>query len=573
VARKTPIPDREAQAKAEIGHTHLSRAQAAVLAGVFLAVLVSVPALQHLRDWREFAAGRRASAWPQAWEIFGALPKAAKVFSTESGSAWQRTLAANNVLLESVTRYEDTLEDEALLGRAVLPPTQATLSRLGVGNEKAYIGRDGWLFFRPDVDYVTGHNFLAPDRLRKRAQSGSQWQKPPQPDPVLAIVDFQKQLAARGIELILVPAPTKATIHPEKFSTRYSMATPALQNPGFAPFLAAMKVAGVRVFDPAPLLVAAKSSGAVETYLATDTHWTPKGAALVADGLAKFINDAMKLPPRPAAGFKTALLSVTNLGDIAVMLKLPADQKRFTPQAVEIASVSNARNELWREDPTSDVLFLGDSFCNIYSLGAMGWGEGAGLVEQLSLRLQRPLDAILRNDAGAFATRAQLAAELARGRDRLAGKKLVIWEFAARELAVGDWKLIEMKVGQPVPSSFLTLKAGEAREVVATVEMVSPAPRPGSVPYKDHVIAAHVTWPEKSAGGKTVMLAAVVYLQSMKDNVWTDAARLRIGQQVALKLRAWSDVSNQYERLNRSDLDDADLALQDPLWGEILTKP
>jgi alginate O-acetyltransferase complex protein AlgJ len=30
--------------------------------------------------------------------------------------------------------------------------------------------------------------------------------------------------------------------------------------------------------------------------------------------------------------------------------------------------------------------------------------------------------------------------ELTTGEDRLAGKKVVIWEFAARELAVGNWK-------------------------------------------------------------------------------------------------------------------------------------
>ena len=44
---------------------------------------------------------------------------------------------------------------------------------------------------------------------------------------------------------------------------------------------------------------------------------------------------------------------------------------------------------------------------------------------------------ILRNDAGAFATRELLGQELAQGRDRLEGKRLVIWEFAVRELATG----------------------------------------------------------------------------------------------------------------------------------------
>jgi hypothetical protein len=39
-----------------------------------------------------------------------------------------------------------------------------------------------------------------------------------------------------------------------------------------------------------------------------------------------------------------------------------------------------------------------------------------------------------------------LSHELSRGNDRLGGKKIVIWEFAARELALGNWKSIEMEL-------------------------------------------------------------------------------------------------------------------------------
>ena len=41
---------------------------------------------------------------------------------------------------------------------------------------------------------------------------------------------------------------------------------------------------------------------------------------------------------------------------------------------------------------------------------------------------------------GAFATRQALWRQLSHGEDRLAGKRVVIWEFASRELSVGDWK-------------------------------------------------------------------------------------------------------------------------------------
>jgi alginate O-acetyltransferase complex protein AlgJ len=50
----------------------------------------------------------------------------------------------------------------------------------------------------------------------------------------------------------------------------------------------------------------------------------------------------------------------------------------------------------------------------------------------------------VQNDDGAFATRLALRRMLSAGEDRLAGKRVVIYQFAARELAVGDWRLIDL---------------------------------------------------------------------------------------------------------------------------------
>ena len=78
----------------------------------------------------------------------------------------------------------------------------------------------------------------------------------------------------------------------------------------------------------------------------------------------------------------------------------------------------------------------------------MGWGEAAGLAPHLACALGRDVDVIAQNDSGAFATRKLLSEALGAGEDRLAGKKVVIWEFAARELSVGDWKPYSYKLGK-----------------------------------------------------------------------------------------------------------------------------
>ncbi|MGC2625208.1 MAG: hypothetical protein WA269_00100 [Candidatus Udaeobacter sp.] len=162
----------------------------------------------------------------------------------------------------------------------------------------------------------------------------------------------------------------------------------------------------------------------------------------------------------------------------------------------------------------------------------------------------------------------------------------MIWEFAARELSFGNWKLLDLKLGEAKPSRFLSLKAGEEIEVSGTVESISPVPRPGTVPYKDHTEALHLVdivaagghrGPEEGekssqSRGQRPRLQpetqAVVYLWSMRDNEWTSAARLRPGDRVKLRLRPWPDVSAQYEKFNRSELDDSSLQLEEPVWGE-----
>ena len=210
---------------------------------------------------------------------------------------------------------------------------------------------------------------------------------------------------------------------------------------------------------------------------------------------------------------------------------------------------------------------MGDSFANIYSIESMGWGDSAGFVEHLSYALHRDVDRLTRNDAGAFATRQMLSAELGRGRDRLAGKKVVVWEFAMRELANGDWKMIDMKKGTPPPRQFVVPATGERRIVTGIVSAAAPAPHPGKVPYRDHIIAVHLTDIEDDHGpingGE-----ALVYMWSMRNNVLTHAARYRADQKLQLKLRPWSDVSDQLDAINRQELDDEELNLQEPCWGE-----
>jgi alginate O-acetyltransferase complex protein AlgJ len=178
-----------------------------------------------------------------------------------------------------------------------------------------------------------------------------------------------------------------------------------------------------------------------------DTHWTPAWMEDVAGGLADFLVARGLVPRDPGAdrarAWKTVARTMSRVGDVTDMLGLPEGQTLFAPESQIIHEVQDATGAPFEPSDRGTVLVLGDSFTNVFSLEPMGWGTSAGLVPHLARALGRDVDVIARNDAGAHATRRMLLDALAGGEDRLAGKTVVVWELASRELAVGDFKPLD----------------------------------------------------------------------------------------------------------------------------------
>jgi hypothetical protein len=426
-----PQPTREAIANLEVGHTTVAPATVFFLVAMFFLFICAVPAF-------ELAMSVRDGSGEKSWDHLLRIPEQMHTQEIESAPLWRHIVLVNRVVMSGLHAFEEALEDASRVGGLLRPRAQLLMTRwLGAGNELAYVGRDGWLFYRPDVEYATGAGFLDHATQRRRASKADEWTAPPQTDPRTAIVQLKADLEARGIQLIVMPTPVKASLHPERLSSRAGDARLPVHNPSYAAFVEDLRNSGVAVFDPAEVMIDAMRATSAPQYLATDTHWRPEAMEAVAERLAEFVRMRVQLPPVDAS-YQTHGTEVQRLGDIADMLDLPETQSLFVPEAVAIRRVVDARGEPWRPARDADVLVLGDSFSNIYSLASMGWGDSAGLIEHLSFALQRPVDRIVQNDNGAHATREALHRE---GSARLAGKRVVIYQFATRELAFGDWKI------------------------------------------------------------------------------------------------------------------------------------
>ena len=553
---------RVAQAHAELGHTEVSRPVALTLVAVFVATIAAVPITQ---------------AWMDR-SVLRVAPDTTATVSTHVDvlSPIARVIKGNRQVLAAIQRFTDRLDTDSLLARHLRPAVQLLLTqRLGSGNERVYTGRNGWLYYATDVQHVVGRGFLDAGQLTRRAASGDSLSAAAAADPRPALRSFNDALARRGITLVLLPTPVKPSIHPEQLGVRASAAP--VRNVSFSRFAEEMRTAGVLLFDPAPLLADLGAVGDT-AYLARDTHWRPDAVVAVARELARFLERETPLPGREPVSLDTRRVRVSDRGDIVGLLDLPAGWSPYPAETVDVRQVLTPDGRLWRADPTADVLLLGDSFANIFSLGAMGWGTAAGLAEQLSFALGRPIDRLVQNDNGAFATREALARELAGGRDRLAGKRVVVYQFATRELTHGDWRLVDLDsrptaaagTSASVSSRVLTPGPGQLLRVHGRVRQVTPAPRPGSVPYRDHIVAVDLVEIDTGSGVASDS-EALVYLSSMEDNVWTAAASLVVGQTITLTLRPWAEVAPELDGITRTELIEGNVVFAEPWWGELAT--
>jgi len=509
-------------------HTSVSPRVARGVVFVFLAMILSVPlaqtAIELIRD-RRLQSLDVLSHWP--------------------------TKQSNHL-------FEQDLEDASIARSLFRPRLQSAMLRWGgFANTKVILGRDGWLYYAPGLDYVAGRGFLRPDVVDQRRAIAARDGERIWPDPRPAIFTFHRDLAHRGIRLLLVPVADKA-MRPGALGTRRMQGV--TNNPDYPKLIDELRTAGIDVLDAIP-----PADGENDCFLRQDTHWTPQWMAQAARQLADHILAMNLLPQRPSPTLTVHEQEITALGDLARMLRLPASAPQLRPQTIKINQVHNARlQSLWQGSRDADILLLCDSFGNVFSDPQLGWGESAGLPEHLSRFLARDLDVIARNDGGAYGTRQALANELGRGKDRLANKKLVIWQFAMRELSCGDWRPIRLSLGPPRPQCLSAPPSGQEMIITGQVEQTSALPRPGA-PYKDHIMAIVV---ERSAdNGPSADDRFMVYLWSLRDGQRTDASRLRAGRQVKLRIRNWDDVSWRLDRISRSEVTDTvDVAC----WGEIV---
>ncbi|MBW2735001.1 MAG: hypothetical protein JRH20_21685 [Deltaproteobacteria bacterium] len=382
----------------------------------FLAIIFSVPLSQAVFDWRSPDEDK-----PVALTLFDHAP-------TE----------------RHLREYEDRLEKASFYQQQLRPVFQLyrylALREMG---DKAVRGLDGWTFYRPGLDYL-----VQPYWRKHTAQLGDNQvllsqRSVQQGDPVATIADFAAQLKKRGVELLVVPMPGKASIYPDKLVEGLK---PAIALTGHTRRLAReLRQKGVMVFEMQRAFVEARSKkNCPQLYMRSDTHWTGHGVKLGAEKLAAWVKarpwfSSLKKMPR----YTRKEVQVERRGDIPRMTRVPQLEKLFPADKVTAFRVFHKESGEPYEEPEefkdAPILLLGDSFARVFETDAP---EAAGVVSNLAYELQQPLLSIVNDGGASTLVRQELSREIA----MLAGKKLVIWLFVERDVRFGlkGWKKFQL---------------------------------------------------------------------------------------------------------------------------------
>jgi stage V sporulation protein SpoVS len=341
----------------------------------------------------------------------GERPGALEIFT-------RRPTAAN------LRDYEKALQNDSITARALRPVMQATqFFAFRDAGDKALMGPGGWLFYQPGVSFLT-----------QRARPGDSTVK----DAVTAVVRFRDDLASRGIRLIVLPAPNKESVYPDQLAW---FATPPEQAIGdeTRAFLAQANAAGVEVVDLFAHFGAARRTSSAPLYLEQDTHWSPVGMELAASAVAARVLERGWLTPG-SIDYMARPAPVRELGDLVQMIRSPLIEARVPPEAIATTQVVRRdTGALFTDDPSPEVLVLGDSFMRIYQLDPPG---RAGFVAHLALELRCTVAGIVNDGGGSTLVRQDLFR-----RPRLLSRaKVVVWEFVERDIRFGaeGWRIVPL---------------------------------------------------------------------------------------------------------------------------------
>ncbi|MBW1870744.1 MAG: hypothetical protein JRJ19_01685, partial [Deltaproteobacteria bacterium] len=356
----------------------MKRIQQLVLAVLFLGIIWTVPITQSIL---EIADGET----PQIIEMVIGM------FNLDSDTTLEEHLRISEADIEEYSFFEENLRPLFQLVRYFATKDMGAKALRGI------VAPNGqrWYFFQPGISYLSEPYFRDIESLQKAGGgtviSGGGADREAGDDPVAVIRDFADQMRARGIKLLVVVVPGKASIYPDRLTSTIEPGTPVYAHT--SRFIKELTELGVEVVNIHEVLVknrAAADARGEPLFMASDTHWSGAGVSLAAGAIADRVKleawyKELVLPKR----YHREKIAVERRGDIPEMTQLPIQEYLFAAEKVDCYQVfDNETRALYEDNPASPVLLLGDSFSRVFQTDDP---QAAGLIANLAYELQLPL--------------------------------------------------------------------------------------------------------------------------------------------------------------------------------------
>ncbi|WP_095077693.1 alginate O-acetyltransferase [Pseudomonas sp. Irchel s3h17] len=277
-----------------------------------------------------------------------------------------------------------------------------------------------------------------------------------------ALVEGVRQtLKASGVQLVMAVVPAKVRLYPEHLAEVKPASIHADLYKDFHNRLAADRILAPDLLGP---FKQAKQDGQ-QVFLRTDTHWTPEGAQIAAEQLARTIADKTLLSGPPQRFVTETTENVSHKGDLRLFLPLDPLFENLMPATEALQK----RRTLAVEDPSvgDDALFA-DSEVPVALIGTSysansDWNFVGALKQALHSDVVNyaedghgpilPMLSYLKSDAF-----------------KNSPPQVLIWEFPERYLPVNN------EIGDADPQWVAALKQAGARQQNVAINSKSETP-------------------------------------------------------------------------------------------------
>jgi hypothetical protein len=204
-------------------------------------------------------------------------------------------------------------------------------------------GKEGWLFFGPELRFLSVGRFWG-----KEAAKVSRATKPEFADPLPAILDFHRQLKKMGVELLLVPVPSKSVVYPDFLSDQLTISRenpPVRIDSETQAFYQLLRKEGIQVLDLTSFFLANRFHREGAPFCKQDTHWSGNGCVLAARKIREEIQGRPWLKAIPKSTYQTVWKSLPIEGDLwKVLGEKSLSQEILSVRQVGTGPIRKARS-------------------------------------------------------------------------------------------------------------------------------------------------------------------------------------------------------------------------------------